>query len=92
VVFVIVTDGMENLSREFKKSTIKEMIERQKNVYNWHFNFPGGEPRRVRRSRRPGRGRRRRGELGARQGGRRLLLDVVQVGSHAPRGPIGRGG
>jgi mevalonate pyrophosphate decarboxylase len=39
VVFVIVTDGMENSSREFKKSTIKEMIERQKNVYNWHFNF-----------------------------------------------------
>lgn len=29
VVFVVMTDGLENSSKEFSKATIKEMIERQ---------------------------------------------------------------
>ena len=41
VVFVIVTDGMENSSKEFTRSQIKEMIERQRNEYNWQFTFLG---------------------------------------------------
>lgn len=41
VVFVILTDGAENSSHEFKKSQIKEMIERQQKVYNWQFTFLG---------------------------------------------------
>ena len=41
VIFVITTDGMENASKEFKKSQIKEMIERQQNVYSWKFLFLG---------------------------------------------------
>jgi hypothetical protein len=41
VVFVVMTDGLENSSREFTRSTIKEMIERQQKVYNWHFTFLG---------------------------------------------------
>lgn len=43
VIVVIVTDGQENASTEFKKSQIKEMIERQKNVYNWQFTFLGAD-------------------------------------------------
>jgi len=39
VVFVIVTDGMENASREFKRSTVKRMIEHQGRVYSWKFLF-----------------------------------------------------
>ena len=41
VIFVIMTDGLENSSKEFSKSDIKEMIERQQEKYNWHFTFLG---------------------------------------------------
>jgi len=41
VLFVIITDGMENASREFDYSGIKSMIERQKSKYGWEFIFLG---------------------------------------------------
>jgi uncharacterized protein YegL len=41
VIFVITTDGMENASREFSYSKIKEMVERQRNEYGWEFIFLG---------------------------------------------------
>lgn len=41
VVFVIVTDGQENSSKEYAKPQIKEMIERQQNNYKWQFTFLG---------------------------------------------------
>jgi uncharacterized protein YegL len=41
VLFVIVTDGEENSSKEFTKQQVREMIERQTNVYNWQFVFLG---------------------------------------------------
>jgi hypothetical protein len=41
VMFVIITDGQENASRDFSYSKIKEMIEHQKSTYNWDFTFLG---------------------------------------------------
>ena len=41
VVFVIVTDGQENSSKEFSKARIKEMIDEQQKKYNWQFTFLG---------------------------------------------------
>ena len=41
VIFVVITDGLENASKEFKKATIKEMVERQREVYKWEFVFLG---------------------------------------------------
>ena len=41
VVFVIVTDGQENSSKEFTKTKIKEMIEHQQSAYKWQFTFLG---------------------------------------------------
>lgn len=41
VVFVIITDGQENASREFQKARIKEMIEHQQSVYKWQFTYLG---------------------------------------------------
>ena len=41
IIFVITTDGLENASREFSKSQIKKMIERQQNEYSWQFLFLG---------------------------------------------------
>jgi uncharacterized protein YegL len=41
VMFVIITDGMENSSREFSFKKVREMIERQKNKYGWEFIFLG---------------------------------------------------
>lgn len=41
VVLVIVTDGFENSSVEFRASRIKEMITHQSDVYNWSFVFLG---------------------------------------------------
>jgi uncharacterized protein YegL len=41
VIFVVMTDGLENSSREFTKHQLKEMIDRQQRDYNWHFTFLG---------------------------------------------------
>jgi uncharacterized protein YegL len=41
VMIVITTDGMENASREYTYSKIREMIEHQKNKYKWEFIFLG---------------------------------------------------
>lgn len=41
VVFVVMTDGQENSSREFTKSQIKEKIEHQQSAYAWQFLFLG---------------------------------------------------
>jgi uncharacterized protein YegL len=41
VIVLIITDGQENASREFNQTRVKEMIERQQNVYKWEFIFFG---------------------------------------------------
>ncbi|MBM7602785.1 uncharacterized protein YegL [Metabacillus crassostreae] len=41
VLFVITTDGMENACREFTSEKIKEMIQHQKERYEWDFIFLG---------------------------------------------------
>ncbi len=43
VVFVILTDGEENSSKEFSKARVKEMIQRQQSEYNWQFTFLGAD-------------------------------------------------
>ena len=40
-LFVIATDGMENASRRYSARQVKEMIQRQKEKYNWEFLFLG---------------------------------------------------
>ncbi len=39
VVFVIVTDGAENSSKEFSRADIRKMIEHQQSEYSWQFTF-----------------------------------------------------
>lgn len=41
VIVVITTDGMENASREFTYSKVKELVKRQQEKYNWEFIFLG---------------------------------------------------
>jgi hypothetical protein len=41
VVFVVITDGQENASKEFPLVRLKELIERQTKQYNWQFTFLG---------------------------------------------------
>lgn len=41
VAFLIITDGEENASREYKKDKIKEMIKTQQDTYKWQFTFLG---------------------------------------------------
>jgi uncharacterized protein YegL len=41
VLFVIITDGYENSSREFNYKKIKSMVEHQKSKYSWEFIFLG---------------------------------------------------
>jgi len=41
VMFVIITDGEENSSREFTSRKVKSMIQRQKAEYGWEFIFLG---------------------------------------------------
>lgn len=41
VLFIIITDGQENASREFSSAQVKEMIETQKTASGWEFIFLG---------------------------------------------------
>lgn len=41
VIICVTTDGYENVSKEYTKEKIKEIIEHQQNVYNWKFLFFG---------------------------------------------------
>ena len=41
VMFVIITDGEENASREYSAAQVKELIKRQKECYGWEFIFLG---------------------------------------------------
>lgn len=41
VLFVIITDGMENASREYSYAQVKQLVERQKETYGWEFIFLG---------------------------------------------------
>lgn len=41
VVFVIITDGHENASREFTQTQVSGMIQHQNDAYNWQFVFLG---------------------------------------------------
>lgn len=43
VVFVIMTDGEENSSSRYNQEQIKQMVERQKNVYSWDFIYMGAD-------------------------------------------------
>ena len=41
VMFVIITDGLENASREYSYEQVKNIIEKQKELYKWEFIFLG---------------------------------------------------
>ena len=41
VMFVIITDGEENASKEYSSMQVKKMIQRQKEKYGWDFVFLG---------------------------------------------------
>jgi len=43
VLFVVVTDGMENASHEFTVDKVKDLTDRQKSKYNWDFQFIGAD-------------------------------------------------
>ena len=43
-VFVVIgTDGMENISREFTKAQVRDMITEQRDKYGWEFVFIGAD-------------------------------------------------
>lgn len=41
VLFLIITDGMENSSKEYRFERVKEMVEREQNSHGWEFLFLG---------------------------------------------------
>jgi hypothetical protein len=41
VLVVVITDGLENASREFDAKKVREMVKHQTEVYNWEFVFLG---------------------------------------------------
>jgi len=41
VLFIIITDGQENASVEYKRSQVFDLIETMKKDYNWGFTFIG---------------------------------------------------
>lgn len=51
VIFIIITDGLENASRSYSSDMIKSLIERQKTKYGWEFIFLGANIDSVRTAR-----------------------------------------
>ncbi|HEY3338910.1 MAG TPA: VWA domain-containing protein [Propionicimonas sp.] len=43
VIVAIMTDGMENASREFTHEAVKELITRQEQAYDWQFLYMGAD-------------------------------------------------
>lgn len=43
VIFAIMTDGVENASKEYNHSMIKDMITHQEKTYNWQFLYMGAD-------------------------------------------------
>jgi len=39
VIFVVITDGQENSSKEYSNVAVKALVERQQNEYGWTFIF-----------------------------------------------------
>jgi len=44
VIFLVITDGQENSSREYKLDQIQEKIKHQEEKYQWEFVFMGSTP------------------------------------------------
>lgn len=43
VIFAIMTDGLENASKEFTRGAIRALITQQEQVYNWQFLYLGAD-------------------------------------------------
>jgi iron-sulfur cluster assembly accessory protein len=43
VIFLIMTDGMENRSQQWTWGAVKALITQQREVYNWEFIFLGAD-------------------------------------------------
>lgn len=43
VIFAIMTDGLENASKEFTRAAVKALITQQEQVYNWQFLYMGAD-------------------------------------------------
>jgi hypothetical protein len=43
VLFVVVTDGMENASAEFTLAQVRKAVEHQRSAYKWQFQFIGAD-------------------------------------------------
>lgn len=41
VLFIVITDGLENSSREHTKESVRKMIEHQTSAYQWQFIYLG---------------------------------------------------
>jgi hypothetical protein len=41
VIFLIITDGQENSSKEYSRSQVQSMIQNQREKYSWEFVFMG---------------------------------------------------
>jgi hypothetical protein len=41
LLFVVITDGLENSSQEFTADKVREMIKHQTEKYNWQFSYIG---------------------------------------------------
>lgn len=43
VLFVVLTDGQENCSKEFSSTSVKKMIKKKEEKHNWKFMFLGAD-------------------------------------------------
>ncbi|MDO4543099.1 MAG: vWA domain-containing protein [Clostridia bacterium] len=85
VMVVIITDGMENSSREYSLSEVRNMIERQRDKYGWEIIFLGANIDAVRTARDFGIRSDRAQDFHADRRGIRVSLETVAEASLAYR-------
>lgn len=87
-LFVITTDGMENVSRHYNAERVKQMIERQKARYGWEFLFLGANIDAVETARHFGIGADRAVNYHSDSAGTQLNYEVLSEAICAVRGSV----
>ena len=84
-MFIITTDGMENVSVRYSSDEVKKMIERQKEEYSWEFLFIGANIDAVETAAQFGIGRDRAVNYRADSQGTQVLYDTISAPISAMR-------
>ncbi len=90
VVVAIITDGYENVSREYNSKTVADMIEHQQSKYSWEFVYIGANQDAVLAAKTIGIGASNALNYAANAGGTKALYRSLSANLSSYRGGVGQ--